>query len=143
VSHHLPALEGTTLSGRPVHLPRDLPGHELTLVIGFAHGARHDVGAWKKALSERGLPFLSLPTAAVDSTVEEMAGVARAMREHLPAGLWDDVVQIHRGGAALRREFGWQADVFAKLLRVAPDGRVVASHQVGPFTGPALAAFLG
>ena len=139
----LPPLEGTTLSGHTLHFPDDLPAAGLTLVIGFTHGARHDVGAWKVALTERGIPFLSLPSAAVDTTVEAMAGVAEAMRAHVPSGVWDQVVQIHRGGEALKKAFGWQADVFAKLVRVAGGGEVLARHDAGPFSGDALAAFLG
>ncbi|MBK8789564.1 MAG: hypothetical protein IPO28_05140 [Holophagaceae bacterium] len=142
-SDRLPPLEGTTLSGSSVRFPEDLPGAGLVLVIGFAHDARHDVGAWKAALAERCIPFLSLPTAARDTTPESMAGVAEAMRAHVPSGVWEQVVQIHRGGEALKKAFGWQTDVFAKLLRVTGEGEVLARHDVGPFSGDALAAFLG
>jgi hypothetical protein len=115
----------------------------VVLVIGFTHGARHDVGAWKTALAERDIPFLSLPTAGTDVGAEDMVAVARAMRIHVPRETWDQVIQIHRGGEALLRIFGWQADVFAKLVRVTCDGAVVSSHGAGPFTDEALAAFFG
>ena len=138
----LPPLEGTTLSGRTLRFPEDLPEAGLVLVIGFTHGARHDVGAWKVALAERGIPFLSLPTAAMDTAAEAMEGVAVAMRAHVPQGVWDQVVQIHRGGVALRQTFGWGADGFAKLLRVSGDGAVMARHDAGPFSSQALTAFL-
>lgn len=142
-SDRLPSLEGTTLSGRRVRFPEDLPGADTVLVIGFTHGARHDVGAWKAALAARGIPFLSLPTAETDTAPESMAGVAEAMRAHVPSGAWSQVVQVHRGGEALKKAFGWQADVFAKLLRVAREGDVLARHDAGPFNAEALAAFLG
>jgi len=140
---HLPSLEGTTLSGRRIRFPADLPGAGVVLVIGFTHDARHDVGAWKAALAERGIPFLSLPTAARDTTPESMAGVAEAMRAHVPSGAWEQVVQVYQGGEALKTAFGWQTDVFAKLLRVTREGKVLARHDAGPFSGDALAAFLG
>jgi hypothetical protein len=139
----LPTLEGTTLSGRTLRFPQDLPPTGLVLVLGFTHGARHDVGAWKAALAERGIPFLSLPTSAMDTTPESMAGVAEAMRAHVPRSAWDQVVQVHRGGEALRAAYGWQTDVFAKLLRVAGDGSVLARHNAEPFSGEVLRAFLG
>ena len=144
MAHHLlPRLEGTTVSGRALCFPDGLPEHSLVLVIGFTHEARHDVGAWKAALTAQGIPFLSLPTAAVDTSAEAMAGVAQAMRAHVPQGSWDQVVQIHRGGEALRREYSWQVDVFAKALRVTDGGEVLARHDSGPFTAEVLAAFLG
>jgi len=139
----LPDLEGTTLSGRSIRFPRDLPETGAVLIIGFTHGARHDVGAWKVALAGSGTPFLSLPTAATDTPPASMEGVAMAMRAHVPAAAWDKVVQVHRGGEALRREYSWQPDVFAKLVRVAGDGSVMARHDAGPFCGAALGAFLG
>ncbi|MDP1830884.1 MAG: hypothetical protein Q8K67_02410 [Geothrix sp.] len=139
----LPDLEGTTLSGRLMRLPQDLPAHTLVLVMGFTHGARHDVSAWKAALAERGIPFLSLPTAATDLAASDMVEVAGAMRAHVSREAWDQVVQIHRGGEVLRREFGWKVDVFAKVLRVAPGGGVVARHDSGPFTPGAFSAFTG
>lgn len=142
-SDQLPSMEGTSLSGRRVRFPEDLPDVGIVLVIGFAHGARHDVGAWKAALAVRGVAFLSLPTAARDSTPEAMTGVAEAMRAHVPSGTWEQVVQIHRGGEALQLAFGWQADVFAKLLRVTREGDVLSRHDEGPFSEEALAAFLG
>lgn len=138
----LPALEGTTLSGHSVRFPEDLPEAGLTLVVGFTHGARHDVGAWKAALTERGISFLSLPTAALDTSPESMAGVAEAMRAHVPKGVWRQVVQIHRGGEALRQAFGWGADGFAKLVRVEGNGTVLARHDAGSFSTASLAAFL-
>ncbi|MCE1205618.1 MAG: hypothetical protein LWW79_13550 [Holophagaceae bacterium] len=139
----LPLLEGTTLSGRSFRFPEDLPGAGLVLVIGYTHGARHDVGAWKAALTARGIGFLSLPTAERDTTPESMASVGEAMRAHVPGGAWDQVVQVHRGGEALKQTFGWQADVFAKLLRVSGEGEVLSRHDEGPFCEEALAAFLG
>ena len=141
--HQLPNLEGTTLSGRRIEFPRDLPETGLTLVIGFTHAARHDVGAWKAALSAKGLPFLSLPTSALDAVAEDLKGVADAMRAHVPGGAWEQVVQVHRGGAALLEAFGWQADACAKALRVTGEGAVLARHDSGTFTSGALAAFLG
>ena len=143
MSDHLPSLEGTTLSGRTVGFPADLPETGLVLVIGFTHAARHDVGAWKAALAERGIPFLSLPTAATDTDAGAMESVAQAMRAHVPRAGWDHVVQIHRGGEALRRQFGWQADVFAKVARVGRGGLVLSCHGSGPFTEAAISAFLG
>ncbi|MBK9797322.1 MAG: hypothetical protein IPP58_12655 [Holophagaceae bacterium] len=139
----LPDLEGTTLSGRPASFPRDLPEAGLVLIIGFTHEARHDVGAWKTALAAGGIPFLSLPTAAMDTDAGAMESVARAMRAHVPGTVWDQVVQIHRGGEALKQRFGWQADVFAKLVRVTGGGKVEARHDAGPFAEAALRAFLG
>jgi hypothetical protein len=139
----LPTLEGTTLSGRRIYFPQDLPASGLILVIGFTHDARHDVGAWKFALAGRGVPFLSLPTAAVDTLAEQLEGVARAMRKHVPSPAWDQVVQIHSGGEALRRVYSWQVDVFAKVLRVTGEGEVLARHDEGPFSDAAAAAILG
>lgn len=139
----LPALEGTTLSGRSVHLPQDLPAGSLVLVLGFAHGARHDVGTWKAALAAADIPYLSLPTSAQDLAREDMAEVALAMRARTPREAWEGIIQIHRGGEALQRTFGWRADGFAKLVRVGPGGTVLARHDAGPFTEAALAALLG
>jgi hypothetical protein len=139
----LPALEGTTLSGRQVRFPAELPEVGLALVFGFTHSSRQDVGAWKKALADRELSFLSLPTAAMDVAALEMAAVAEAMRAHVPREAWDQVVQIHQGGEALRRVFEWQADDFAKVVRVTSEGSVLMRHDSGPFTKEALAAFLG
>ena len=143
MSDRLPSLEGTTLSGRTIRFPADLPEPGLVLVIGFTHAARHDVGAWKKALAERGIPFLSLPTSAMDTAAAEMETVAQAMRAHVPREAWDQVIQIHRGGEALRRQFGWQVDVFAKAVRVGGSGVVLSCHGSGPFTAAEISAFLG
>jgi len=139
----LPTLEGATLSGRAVQFPADLPAQPIILIVGFTHASRTDVGEWKEALRERGIPFLSLPSAAVDQAPADMMQVARAMRSHLPREAWDGVIQIHRGGEALRLAFGWKPDVFAKLLRVTPEGRVVSSHDAGPFSPAALEDLLG
>ncbi len=139
----LPTLEGTTLSGHSIRFPRDLPEAGVVLIIGFTHGARHDVGAWKAALAGAGIPFLSLPTAATDTPAASMESVAMAMRAHVPSTLWDQVVQIHRGGEALKQRFGWQADVFAKLVRVTGAGAVDARHDAGSFSEAAFRALLG
>jgi hypothetical protein len=138
----LPQLEGTSLSGRVVRLPQDLPDHPLTLVVGYTRAASPDVAAWGKALTDGGLPFLSLPTAALDTLAEDMEGVAAAMRLRVPRRAWDQVVQIHQGGEALRRQFGWQVDAWAKVLRVAEHGQVLSRHDSGPFSEAALLVWL-
>ena len=79
----------------------------------------------------------------MDKVVASMEGVASAMRAHVPREAWDQVVQIHWGGAVLQETFGWQTDFFANLLRVTHEGQVVARHDVGPFSVGALAVFLG
>lgn len=134
----LPPLEGTTLSGRVMRLPEDLPEGGLLLLFGLTHAARHDVGAWKAALTKRGMPFLSLPTAMEDLPAELLASVAAAMRVQVPPPGWDGVLQIHRGGPALRAAFGWEPDAFAKVLRTGPGGRVLGRHDGGPFSEAAL-----
>lgn len=138
----LPTLEGTTLSGREVHLPQDLPAGPVVLVLGFAHGARHDVGGWKVALAAKGIPYLSLPTSAQDLSREDMAEVARAMRTRTPREAWEGILQIHQGGETLLRAFDWRPDVFAKVLRLGPGGAILARHDAGPFTEAALAKLL-
>jgi len=143
MTESLPSLEGATLSGRLFRFPEDLPDSETVLVIGFTHAARHDVAAWKAALKTKAIPYLSLPTAAQDTTPEAMQSVAQAMRNHVPADAWEEVVQIHRGGESLLRQFSWQANAFAKLLRVSHDGCVTSRHDEGPFSPEVLAAFLG
>lgn len=139
----LPLLEGTDLSGRSLRLPRDLPPGEVVLVLGFAHGARHDVAAWKVALAGRGVPYLSLPTSAHDRPAEDMAEIAEAMRARTPREAWAGILQIHRGGEALLRTFDWQADASAKVVRVGPGGAVLARHGAGAFSPAALEEVLG
>jgi len=40
-------------------------------------------------------------------------------------------------------QFHWQGDDFAKVLRVAQDGRVTSRHGEGPFNPDAFACFAG
>lgn len=138
----LPHLEGVTLEGRTVRLPEHLPAHQLVLIIGFTHEARSDVGAWKQALAARQVPFLSLPMASVDLPAIAMEGVANAMRTHVPREAWAGILQVHLGGPALKATFGWQADDFAKVIRVSPGGLVLSSHDSGAFTESALDGLL-
>jgi hypothetical protein len=126
-----------------VRLPQDLPGHPLTLVVGYTRAAGPDVDAWGKALTGQGLPFLSLPAAAVDTLAGDMEGVAAVMRLQVPRRAWDQVVQIHQGGAAMRRQFGWQVDAWAKVLLVGSDGAVLSRHDSGPFSEAVFLAWLG
>jgi len=138
----LPTLSGITLSGTPVHVPAGLPPGKMALVFGFQHGARRDVGAWKHALAEAGVTFLSVPIASENQPPSALEGVAHAMRAHVPAAAWDGVLQIHAGGPALLQAFGWAADLDAKVVVTDSTGVVFASHGEGPFTPSALHAVL-
>jgi hypothetical protein len=79
----------------------------------------------------------------MDTLAEEMEGVAAVMRLHVPRKSWDQVVQVHQGGQALRRQFGWQVDAWAKVLRIAERGQVLSHHDSGPFSEAAFLAWLG
>lgn len=114
----------------------------MVLVFGFQHGARRDVGTWKRALAEAGADFLSVPIASENQPADALESVAHAMRAHVPAAAWDGVLQVHEGGPALLQTFGWSADFDAKVLVTDRTGAVFASHGVGPFTPTALQAML-
>jgi len=138
----LPPLRGFRLSGTAVEIPSGLPPGKTVLVFGFQHGARRDVGVWKRALTEAGADFLSVPIASQDQPASALESVAHAMRAHVPAAAWDGVLQIHEGGPALLRIFGWSPDLDAKVLVTDRTGVVFASHGEGPFTSSALQAVL-
>jgi hypothetical protein len=134
----LPHLFGTTLSGHPRQYPADLPETPVALVFGFSHEARHDVGRWKQALADRGLPFLSLPSTVDDVPAHAMAGIAEAMKAHVPVEARDAIVQVHRGAGALMEALGWRRDLHAKVLVTDRSGDILASHGSGAFTEEAL-----
>ena len=139
----LPPLRGFKLSGIAVEIPSGLPSGKTALIFGFQHGARRDVGVWKRALAEAGADFLSVPIASNDQPASALESVALAMRAHVPAASWNGVLQIHEGGPALLQAFGWSADLDAKVLVTDSTGMVFASHGEGPFTLSALQAVLG
>lgn len=134
----LPHLFGTTLSGLPRQYPADLPDSPVALVFGFAHEARNDVARWKRALEERGLPYLSLPSTVDDVPAPALLGIAEAMKAHVPPEARDRIVQVHRGAGALMEALGWRRDLHAKVLVTHRGGDTLASHGSGPFSEAAL-----
>ncbi len=130
----LPTLEGLTLGGRAMRLPQDLPPRPVALVLGFAHEARMDVAAWKKALATEGLPFLSVPVAPMELTPQDMAPTAAAMRAHVPDADWENIVQVHQGGPGLLEAMGWTAEPRAKVIVTDRAGSLLAVHGDGPFS---------
>ncbi len=135
----LPPLRGTSLAGRLVHLPQDLPETPVALLLGFAHESRHDLGRWKRALDGHGLPWLSLPATVEDVPAHALVGVAEAMKAHVPQEAWDSIVQVNHGGGALMEAMGWRHDPHAKVLVTDRSGHVLASHGDGEFSDEALA----
>jgi hypothetical protein len=135
--HHL---HGTSLAGRPHRFPEDLPETPVALVFGFAHEARLDVRAWKEALAAAALPFLSCPATVDDLPARALAGVAEAMKAHVPEAGWDGIVSIHKGGRALLKEMHWHPDAHAKVIVSDRSGRILASHGSGPFSEAAFNA---
>ncbi len=135
----LPHLFGTTLSGQRRQYPADLPDTPVALIFGFAHAARGDVGLWKGALEDLGLPYLSLPTTVDDVQPHALDSIAEAMRAHVHASAWDGIVQVHRGGGALLEALGWRHDLHAKVLVTDRRGALLASHGHGAFNDQALA----
>ena len=136
----IPTLLGTTLSGRAMRFPDDLPLTPIALIFGFDHEARHDVGAWKRFFTELGIDFLSVPTTPIYIPAEALSGTARAMKTHTSPAAWDSIVQVHKGGAELLSAFRWHADHHAKVLLLV-GGKVLASHGSGRFTEAAAEPF--
>ncbi|MFN8011306.1 MAG: hypothetical protein U0P81_07865 [Holophagaceae bacterium] len=129
----LPHTFGITLSGQPRQFPADLPETPVALVFGFAHEARHDVARWKRELEAHALPHLSLPATVDDVPAHALAGIAEAMKAHVPAEAWDGIVQIHRGAGTLMEVLGWRRDLHAKVLVTDRGGGILASHGSGAF----------
>ena len=134
----LPPLRGTSLAGRLRQFPQDLPDSPVALVFGFAHDARHDVQRWRRALDGHGLPWLSLPSTVEDVPARAMAGVAEAMKAHVPEAGWESIVQVNHGAGALMEAMGWRHDPNAKVLVTDRSGDILASHDHGEFNDEAL-----
>jgi len=126
-------LHGTSLAGRPYRFPEDLAETPLALVFGFAHEARHDVRAWKEALTAETLPVLGCPATVDDLPARALAGVAEAMKGHVPEAAWDGIISIHRGGGGLLKAMHWHPDAHAKVIVTDRSGSILASHGSGPF----------
>ena len=129
----LPSLLGTTLSGRPICLPDELPPTPVALIFGFEHDARHDVGAWKSFFKAQGIAYLSVPITPVDVPANALVPTMEAMKRHVPPPAWESIIMVHQGGSALLRAFDWEADPFAKVV-LMEGYRVRAAHGIGAFS---------
>ena len=135
----IPTSTGTSLAGRTITLPRDLPASATILILGFTRNSADNTTAWEKpirtslattpAISFYDMPFLE------DAPGFIRPLILRSIRKQVPDALKPNFVPLTSGQSSWKQLTGFSKDApdAAYVLLVDRSGQVLwQTHQ--PFT---------
>jgi hypothetical protein len=100
IGKRLPEIKGTTLSGRPLALPRDLKGEAGLLLIGFTRDSQYPIEAWERALKAAGPPLANVSVYVlpmIGNGIASLVGpmIDGGMRRGTPKAAQDHVMSVY------------------------------------------------
>lgn len=136
----IPNIEGETLSGKKVSLPRELGSESALLIIGFTHSSQAQTKAWGVRVSGR------FPTWSI-AVLEDAPRLVRGMISHgikgsVPKEQYDRYLLVYHGEKELKQAAGFERPDDAYLLVIDKAGAVRWSFH-GPETDAAMEQLAG
>jgi hypothetical protein len=125
----IPASTGTTLDGRTIVLPRDLPGRVSILILGYSKNSATTTTAWEKAtrasLASPGVGYLDMPFIE-DAPAFVRPMILRNIRKQVPDIVKANFVPLTNGEAAWKQatNFNTAAPDAAYVLLVDKSGTI-------------------
>jgi len=141
-------MEGTTLSGKTVVLPREADGQPAVLVIGFTKSAVKATRPWTEGCRSEASKKTPPDVICYDvRMVEEVprlfrGAMERGMRSGLPATLQDRTILVYKDNDAWRQRLGVADDDLAYVV-VVDRGGLVRTTAVGGAVPADLGKVLG
>jgi hypothetical protein len=132
----IPPAQGTALNGRPILLPRDLPGRASILILGFSQHSADSTTTWEKSVHTNlasantpGAPgaigFLDMPFLEdAPSLIRPL--IVRSIRKQVPDPVRPWFVPLTSGEAAWKQLTGFTSTApdAAYILLVDRNGQV-------------------
>ena len=128
VGDPLPELQGQTLTGRTVVLPRASSGKVTLVAMGFTYSSRYAVEAWaewyRTTIDPSDVTFFEVPMIGGLATLGRWF-IDRGMRNGTPADLHDQVITVYRGTGDWKKRLSYSADHKDAAYLIVFDGEGV------------------
>jgi hypothetical protein len=131
----IPNIEGETLSGKKVSLPKELGSDSALLIIGFTHASQAQTKAWGLRAHDR------FPTWSI-AVLEDVPRLVRGMVSHgiktnIPKEQYDRFLLVYHGEKELKQAAGFDQPNDAYLLVIDSAGGIRWSFH-GPVSDQAV-----
>src|SRR5215469_12808367 len=118
----MPIVEGESLSGKKVSLPRDLGSKPALLIIGFTHGSQAQTKAWGLRVRDR---FPTWSIAVLEDVPRLMRGmVSHSIKSGIPKEQYDRFLLVYHGEKELKQVAGFDHSDDAYLLVIDSSGAI-------------------
>ena len=136
VGRRLPSVRGSALSGQRVHVPEDLTGTPVVLLVAYERTAEDDLQHWLEFLNfaAPGLRVYTVPTVPPPAYGLLPGAIDDGSRGGIPRVLWPYVVTVYDPNGSPLREFLGEGDVDCSLVVLLDRGGVVRWFDAQGFT---------
>ena len=118
----MPIVEGETLAGKKVSLPRDLGSKPALLIIGFTHGSQAQTKAWGLRVRDR---FPTWSIAVLEDVPHLVRGmVSRGIKGGIPKEQYDRFLLVYHGEKQLKEAAAFDRPDDAYLLVIDRAGAI-------------------
>jgi hypothetical protein len=129
----LPEIEGSTLDGTQVLLPRNLAGGPAVLLVGYKQRSQFDIDRWLLGMEQASVSVRRYELPTIPGLLPRLwsGRIDAGMRSGIPEEDWSAVITVYRDADILARFLGNENPLPARVVLLDQEGRVAFFHDEG------------
>ena len=128
-----PSVNGTSLEGQDVEIPKDFSGAPALLLIGYAQRAQFDIDRWILGALQAELKVKLVEIPTIKGMVPEMiqSYIDNGMRSGIPKEDWGSVITVYEDAGKIISLLGNERPQSAYVVLIDSDSKIVWTSNRG------------
>ena len=126
IGESFPAVIGTSLQEKVVHIPKDYEGQPVVLLVGYTQRSQFDLDRWILGLTQMGTPIRIVEVPTIAGLLPGMFAdrIDAGMRTGIPKEDWGGVVTVYDDGDRIEAFLGTEGPNNGRILLLDQQGIV-------------------
>ncbi len=133
IGKSFPEVEGETLEGKKIELPKDILGKKTLLLIGYDQDTQFDIDRWLIGLDQKGFVLNVFEVPTIKGWVPRIikSKINGGMRSGIPEELWKVVLTVYKDADQIINFLGNTNPRNARAVVLSEEGKVIYQHERG------------
>lgn len=133
VGLEFPTVNGTSLNGDSIVIPRAFIGTPTLLLVGYLQNSQFDIDRWLLGLVQLETPVVIREIPTVRGMVPRLIAnkIDSGMRSGIPKDDWDAVITVYKDAGIIADFLGTEDSLNARVVLLDASGKVIWYHDRG------------